>query len=360
MTSTGNGAPSELVRLEGGEFSMGTDDPIGFPADGEGPVRAVTLKPFWIDAYTVSNARFAEFVGATGFITDSERYGWSFVFGGVLPDDFEPTRGADRAPWWRQVFGASWRQPEGPHSSIEDRMNHPVVHVSWGDTASYCAWAGTRLPTEAEWEYAARGGLEQKRYAWGDELIPDGEWRCNIWQGTFPSHNTLEDAYLGTGRRAQRRGVKAVVAQTLARQPLRHRRRARSPERARRPEPHIVEQDHQYVRGTLRRAQLADRGKLGLRVLGVVGRQARGRDVGDRQDRSLGLILVVGRVGIRLAHLSPLFLYVAATLPRTATYWALGWLEVRQERSSSRWLVVGQDLFPRFLSSSSLAQSVWG
>ena len=151
---------------------MGTDDPIGFPADGEGPVRAVTLKPFWIDAYAVSNARFAEFVGATGYITDAERYGWSFVFGGLLPDDFEPTRGAAQAPWWRQVFGASWRHPEGPHSSIEDRMDHPVVHVSWSDAASYCAWAGTRLPTEAEWEYAARGGLEQKRYAWGDELSP--------------------------------------------------------------------------------------------------------------------------------------------------------------------------------------------
>jgi formylglycine-generating enzyme len=187
-----------MVRLEGGEFLMGTDDPVGFPADGEGPVRAVTLKPFWIDAYAVSNARFAEFVNATGYITEAERYGWSFVFGGLLPDDFESTRGAAQAPWWRQVFSASWRQPEGPHSSIEDRMDHPAVHVSWNDAASYCAWAGVRLPKEAEWEYAARGGLEQKRYAWGDELTPEGEWRCNIWQGTFPSHNTLEDGHLGT------------------------------------------------------------------------------------------------------------------------------------------------------------------
>ena len=198
VVTSGKSATPEMVRLEGGEFLMGTNDPIGFPADGEGPVRAVTLKPFWIDAYAVDNARFAAFVEATGYITDAERYGWSFVFGGLLPDDFEPTRGAAQAPWWRQVFGASWRQPEGPHSSIVGRMNHPVVHVSWSDAASYCAWAGTRLPTEAEWEYAARGGLEQKRYAWGDELKPDGEWRCNIWQGTFPSHNTLEDGYLGT------------------------------------------------------------------------------------------------------------------------------------------------------------------
>jgi sulfatase modifying factor 1 len=198
VVSSGKRATSEIVQLEGGQFPMGTDDPIGFPADGEGPVRAVTLRPFWIDAYAVSNARFAEFVGATGYITDAERYGWSFVFGGLLPDDFEPTQGATQAPWWRQVFGANWRHPEGPHSSSNDRMNHPVVHVSWSDAASYCAWAGMRLPTEAEWEYAARGGLQQKRYAWGDELKPNGEWHLNIWQGTFPSHNTTEDGYLGT------------------------------------------------------------------------------------------------------------------------------------------------------------------
>jgi formylglycine-generating enzyme len=197
--SKGKRAPSGMVRLEGGEFLMGTDDRVRFPADGEGPVRAVALKPFWIDPVAVSNERFAAFVDATGYVTDAERFGWSFVFGGLLPDDFEPTRGAAQTPWWRQVYGANWRQPEGPHSSIiEERMNHPVVHVSWQDAASYCAWAGMRLPTEAEWEYTARGGLEQKRYAWGDELKPDGKWRCNIWQGVFPSHNTLEDGYLGT------------------------------------------------------------------------------------------------------------------------------------------------------------------
>jgi formylglycine-generating enzyme len=130
-----------MVHLEVGDFLMGTDDPIGFPADGEGPVRAIKLKPFWIDAYAVSNARFAEFVGATGFVTEAERYGWSFVFGGLLSDDFEPTRRAAQAPWWRQVLGANWRHPEGPHSSTENRMDHPMVHISRSDAASYCTWA---------------------------------------------------------------------------------------------------------------------------------------------------------------------------------------------------------------------------
>jgi formylglycine-generating enzyme len=199
VASKGKRATSGMVRLAGGEFLMGTDDRVRFPADGEGPVRPVVLKPFWIDTLAVSNERFAAFVDATGYLTDAERYGWSFVFGGLLPEDFEPTRGAAQAPWWRQVYGANWRQPEGPHSSIiEERMDHPVVHVSWQDATSYCAWVGMRLPTEAEWEYTARGGLEQKRYAWGDELKPDGKWRCNIWQGVFPLHNTLEDGYLGT------------------------------------------------------------------------------------------------------------------------------------------------------------------
>src|SRR5215213_3438970 len=176
--TSGKSATPEMVRLESGDFLMATNDPIGFPADGEGLVRAVTLKPLWIDAYAVSNAQFAEFVEATGYITDAERYGWSFVFGRLLPDDFEPTQGAAQAPWWRQVFGANWRHPEGIHSSIDGRMDHPVVQVSWSDAASYCAWVGMRLPTEAEWECAARGGLEQKRYAWGDELKT--RWRVAL------------------------------------------------------------------------------------------------------------------------------------------------------------------------------------
>ena len=177
---------------------MGTDDPDGFPEDGEGPVREVSVASFRIGAHPVTNEEFAGFVDQTGYRTDAERSGWSFVFAGLLPDDFPPTRGAAAAPWWRRVDGATWDHPQGSHSDLEGRSDHPVVHVSWHDAAMYCRWSGTRLPTESEWEYAARGGLEQARFAWGDELTPDGRHMANIWQGTFPSHNTLEDGFLGT------------------------------------------------------------------------------------------------------------------------------------------------------------------
>jgi sulfatase modifying factor 1 len=199
MPGRQDGPVAGMVLLPGGEFLMGTDDAEGFPKDGEGPVRPVRVSPFCIDICAVSNDRFAAFVADTGHVTDAERFGWSYVFAGFLPAALR--RGAPRpeqAPWWCGVRGATWRAPEGPASTLDGRGDHPVVHVSWMDASAYCRWAGHRLPTEAEWEYAARGGLRQRRYAWGDELTPGGEHHCNIWQGSFPVKNTAEDGYRGT------------------------------------------------------------------------------------------------------------------------------------------------------------------
>jgi sulfatase modifying factor 1 len=187
-----------MVKLDGGEFLMGSTHPLAYPDDGEGPVRRVRVDPFEAEPRAVTNADFVRFVDGTGHVTDAERYGWSFVFAGLLPDDFPPTRGVAAAPWWRQVEGADWRRPEGPGSDLEERLDHPVVHVSWNDAVAYCEWAGARLPTEAEWEYAARGGLEGMVFPWGDELEPGGEHRMNVWQGDFPRNNTCADGFLGT------------------------------------------------------------------------------------------------------------------------------------------------------------------
>jgi len=176
---------------------MGSEGSEAYPADGEGPVHAVELTPFSIDTVAVSIARFEEFVEATGFVTEAEHFGWSFVFGGFLPDDFPDTRGVADAPWWRQVYGANWRHPAGPASDITDIADHPVTHVSWNDAKAFCAWSGTRLPTEAEWEYSARGGRASSVFPWGDELEPGGEHRMNVFQGTFPAENTMDDGYAG-------------------------------------------------------------------------------------------------------------------------------------------------------------------
>jgi formylglycine-generating enzyme required for sulfatase activity len=185
------------IELAGGTFRMGSEAAYAWPADGEGPVREVTLSPFGIAPAVVSNAEFAAFVDATGYVTEAERFGWSFVFAGLLSRRTaqRATQGAAAAPWWRVVERASWRHPEGPDSLLRGRERHPVVHVSHTDALAYCRWASCRLPTEAEWEFAARGGLEGARYPWGDDLEP---WRCNIFQGSFPERDTAEDGFRGT------------------------------------------------------------------------------------------------------------------------------------------------------------------
>ena len=188
------GSAEGMIRLNGGVFLMGTDTDEGFPADGEGPVREVAVDPFLIDAEPVTNDRFRKFVHATGYATEAERFGWSFVFRGHIPPELIDRRVPDLT-WWCKVTGAAWLHPEGPDTNIESRGDYPVVHVSWNDAVAYSDWAGKRLPREAEWEYAARGGLEQKLYPWGDELTPEGRHLCNIWQGDFPDHDTAEDGF---------------------------------------------------------------------------------------------------------------------------------------------------------------------
>ena len=195
----GRTVANEMVFLRGGSFTMGTDEPI-LTQDGEGPARAVKLSDFHVDKYEVTNAEFERFVEQTGYTTEAEGFGNSFVFELLLSEDVkaEIDQAVANAPWWLPVEGASWRHPEGRGSAIRSRLDHPVVHVSWNDAVAYCNWAGKRLPSEAEWEYAARGGLHDRLFPWGNNPNPRGEHWMNIWQGEFPDNNSLEDGYLGT------------------------------------------------------------------------------------------------------------------------------------------------------------------
>ncbi len=207
--------PPGMVWVPGGDFLMGSDDPEAPPA--EHPAHLVRVGGFWMDTTEVTNAQFRKFAEATGYATTAERpVDWeqlrkelppgtskppddrlapgSLVFS---PPD-HPVSLGDQTAWWRWVAGASWRHPEGPGSSIEGRDDHPVVHVSWDDAHAYAGWAGKRLPTEAEWECAARGGLESRTYAWGGDFQPGGKTLANTWQGHFPETNTRDDGFART------------------------------------------------------------------------------------------------------------------------------------------------------------------
>ncbi|XP_057313067.1 formylglycine-generating enzyme-like [Hydractinia symbiolongicarpus] len=190
---------NELIYLDGGSFIMGCENPP-FPADGETPPRTVILSPFAIDKYEVSNGEFAEFVKATDYVTEAEQFGNSFVMEYFVSKEVnqEITEAVANAKWWLPVGNANWKHPEGRDSNITDRMNHPVVHVTWNDAVAYCLWKGKRLPTEAEWEFACRGGKQNRLYPWGNEFKPRNEYRANIWQGEFPISNSAEDGCAAT------------------------------------------------------------------------------------------------------------------------------------------------------------------
>jgi formylglycine-generating enzyme required for sulfatase activity len=190
-----------MVTIAAGPFLMGSEQPGDFSADGEGPVRQTHVDEFQIDAKAVTVAQFRHFSQETGYQTDAEREGWSFVFHALVGSSARAHVGATTlpdAPWWLAVNGACWYAPEGLGSDTSARHQHPVVHVSWRDAMAYAHWAGKRLPSEAEWEKAARGTLVQAAYPWGNEFKPEGQHQCNTWQGRFPDINTGADGYIAT------------------------------------------------------------------------------------------------------------------------------------------------------------------
>ena len=213
--SVNKAAPSGMVYIPGGEFTMGSDDTLAWPE--ERPAHRVSVKGFFMDTTEVTNAQFFAFVEATGYVTDAEKAPVLEDIMKQVPPGTPPPNPEDMVPgslvfspvgkelhdcryleWWSWTHGADWRHPEGPGSNIADRMDHPVVQVSWNDAMAYCTWAGKRLPTEAEWERAARGGVEQQPYIWGTEHPTDSLVKCNSWQGGFPQTNTAKDGYVRT------------------------------------------------------------------------------------------------------------------------------------------------------------------
>ncbi len=207
-SNTSNGAPPragaikhvekciQSIEIPGGNALVGTDSPQ-IHDDGEEPSRTVRIKPFRIDQTTVTNSDFAKFTDVTGYVTDAERLGWSFVFWSDVSPDIPYTQGIAGYEWWRRVDGANWRDILGPGSSGNAWFSdHPVVHVSWNDAVAYAQWAGGRLATEAEWEHAARGGLGDVKFPWGNSEPNDTDYfPCNIWQGSFPHGNTKADGW---------------------------------------------------------------------------------------------------------------------------------------------------------------------
>ena len=200
QTSTG-----DMIWIEGGTFRMGSEH--HYPE--EAPVVTATAQGFWIDPYLVTNEQFSRFVEQTGYVTLAERPARAEDYPGALPEMLQPSSVVFRRPtrrvdlgnhynWWTYVGGANWRHPEGPQSSIDNRMQHPVVHVAFEDAEAYAKWAGKDLPTEAEWEYAAQGGLDGATYAWGEDLTPNGKFMANTWQGEFPLQNLRSDGFEGT------------------------------------------------------------------------------------------------------------------------------------------------------------------